>query len=100
MPPGWTDLLAGEGAFSVLVVKVRSLTAESRESSATSDGEFTRVGTLSVEKVGDPLVRPTSESFGKTRYISTTTWPTSPMDAPPVSSPVNVALVIRVELVR
>ena len=41
--------------------------AESRASKATSEGELTRVGTLSVLKSGGPEVRSTSESLGKTR---------------------------------
>ena len=96
MPPGWTEFLAVKLPCSVAVAKVRLPGAESRVSNATSDGEFTRVGTLAVEKVGDPLVRPTSESFGNTRYISTTTWPM--LGFAPVSNPVKVALVITVEL--
>ena len=39
----------------------------SRDANSTSDGEFTRVGTWDVEKVGAPLVRVTSESRGNTR---------------------------------
>ena len=45
-----------------------------RSTNSTSDGELTRVGTCAVEKVGGPEVRPVSESFGKTLYISTVTW--------------------------
>ena len=51
----------------MLVENVRPLLALSRESKATSDGEFARVGTCEVENVGAPLVRPTSESLGNTR---------------------------------
>src|SRR6516164_6406528 len=53
-------------------VNVKLAAAESRESRALSDGEFTRVGTSGVEKVGGPLVLATFESAGNTRYISTT----------------------------
>jgi len=40
---------------------------------STSAGELTLVGTWLVENVGGPLVRPTLESAGKTRYTSTIT---------------------------
>jgi hypothetical protein len=53
---------------------------------------------MSLEKVGGPLVRPTSESKGKTRYTSTTTWPM--FGVTPVSRPVKVAEVIEVWAVR
>src|SRR4029450_13337604 len=59
----------------------------------TPGGEFTRVGTWEVEKRGGPLVRPTSESAGNTRYISTLTLPMLPSDAPVGMRPWNVALV-------
>jgi hypothetical protein len=38
---------------------------ELRDWKATSEGEFTRVGTCEVENVGAPEVRLTSESAGK-----------------------------------
>ena len=64
MPPGWTELSAVKLLLKTLVVKLSSPAVLSRLSSATSDGELARVGTLSVEKggvVGGPLVRPTLE---------------------------------------
>src|SRR5437868_9931 len=67
-----------------------------RSSSATSDGELTLVGTFAVENVGDPLVRPTSESAGKTRYISTTTFDMLLVDAPDGIRPVKATPVISV----
>src|SRR5215467_12400690 len=72
----------------------------SRSSNSTSEGELTLVGTWGVEKVGGPLVRPTSESLGKTRYTSTRTSPISATVAPPVSNPTNVALLITVSEVK
>jgi hypothetical protein len=65
MPPGKTELAAPEEPRFV-VVKLRLPLAVSRSSSSASDGEFTRVGTLGVEKVGGPLVRPTFERLGNT----------------------------------
>ena len=59
MPPGWTLLLAVKDAAKVFVVKLNPEPELSRNFSATSDGELTRVGTCEVEKVGAPLVRPT-----------------------------------------
>ena len=50
-----------------MVEKVRLLLEVSRSANATSDGELLRVGAFGVEFVGGPLVRPASESFGKTR---------------------------------
>ena len=74
---------------------------ESRLANATSEGELTLVGTWFVENTGAPLVRPTSESLGKTRYISTTTSVTPPPGADgPVIRPVKVAEVIEVWAVR
>ncbi len=73
---------------------------ESRLSNATSDGELTLVGTFGVEKVGGPLVRFTSESAGKTRYTSTTTFFISLVDAPDGIRPVKAAPVIEVCWVR
>src|SRR5215471_6659178 len=67
-----------------------------RSSSATSDGELTLVGTFVVENVGGPLVRTTSESAGKTRYISTTTFDMLLVDAPDGIRPVKAAPVISV----
>src|SRR6185369_6017821 len=66
----------------------------------TSDGELTLVGTFGVENTGGPLVRPTLESAGKTRYISTITFLISLSDAPIGISPVNAAPVISVCWVR
>ncbi len=74
-------------------VNVRPPPPLSRDSKATSEGEFTRVGTWEVEKTGSPLVRPTSESAGNTRYISTRTVPMLPSDDPVGMRPWNVALV-------
>src|SRR5262249_29617927 len=71
-----------------------------RSSSATSDGEFTLVGTFGVENVGGPLVRFTLESAGKTRYTSTTTFFISLVDAPNGIRPVKAAPVINVCWVR
>ena len=73
------------------VVNVRSIPLD-RDANATSDGEFTRVGTCGVLKFGGPLVRFTSESFGKTRYISAVTLETLERLAPSGINPVNVAL--------
>jgi hypothetical protein len=73
---------------------------EARLSNATSEGELTLVGTWFVENVGGPLVRPTSESLGKTWYISTTTWLMFAVVLPPVSRPVKVAPVIEVWATR
>src|SRR4029077_8439920 len=70
-----------------------------RSSSATSDGELTLVGTFGVENAGTvsgPLVRPTLESAGKTRYTSTTTFFISLVDAPNGIRPVKAAPVISV----
>src|ERR1700746_1908705 len=97
MPPGKTELAAVKEPKS-LVWNVRLPLAVSRESSSTSDGELTPVGTCGVQKVGGPLVRPTFERFGNTSYISTTTWPI--VGVTPgvvvVTKPVNVAFVIEV----
>ena len=67
MPPGRTLLLAVNELARTLVEKLSVPPVLSRESNATSEGEFTRVGTCGVENVGGPLVRPTLESLGKTR---------------------------------
>ena len=67
MPPGWTEFSAVKAAASVVVVNDRLPDVESRLSKATSDGEFTRVGTWLVLKVGGPDVRLMSESNGNTR---------------------------------
>src|SRR5215813_3947469 len=72
MPPGWTLLSAVKVALRTELLNVNSPAALSRLAKATSEGELTRVGTCVVEKVGGPDVRPTLESLGKTRYISTT----------------------------
>jgi hypothetical protein len=68
---GWiprsTELAAVKVASRTLAVNARFAAAESRSSNSTSEGELTRVGTWDVLKVGDPDVRPASESFGKTR---------------------------------
>ena len=50
-----------------------------------------------MENVGGPLVRPTSESFGKTRDTSTMT---SSAELPVGIRPVKVALLSVVGLVR
>ena len=85
-----------EGAQS-LSLEAKRPEEVSRLSNATSEGELILVGTWAVEKTGGgaPLVRPTSESLGKTRYISTTTWPMVGV-LPSVSKPVKVAPVIEV----
>src|SRR6266446_7063076 len=67
MPPGSTLLRVVKDPANTIVEKLNAPPELSRESNATSDGEFTRVGTMDVENVGGPLVRPTLESFGKTR---------------------------------
>src|SRR6516164_9826965 len=72
MPPGWTLLDAVKIALRTELLNVNPPAALSRLSKATSEGELTRVGTSGVEKSGDPDVRGTLESLGKTRYISTT----------------------------
>src|SRR5262245_14468881 len=51
---------------------------------------------MGVENVGGPLVRPTLESAGKTRYISTTTSDIALVDAPDGIRPVKAAPVINV----
>src|SRR5690348_6987885 len=99
MPPGFTELLAVKEPIGV-VVKVRLPLAESRSSNSTSDGELTRVGTCDVENVGGPLVRPTSERAGNTRYISTRTSPILLRSLVPEIRPVKVASVIEVRCVR
>ena len=53
MPPGWTEFSAVKVAASVVVVNDRLPYVESRLSKAISDGEFTRVGTWLVLKVGE-----------------------------------------------
>src|SRR5689334_8038142 len=93
MPPGWTELAAVKDAFRRTVVKLRLPSLLLRSSNATSEGELTRVGTCEVLKLGGPDVRPTSESFGKTRYISTRTFAISEVAEPLGSSPVKVAAV-------
>jgi hypothetical protein len=66
--PFSTEFAAVKVAARVVCEDERSpATVLERESKATSEGEFTRVGTCAVENVGAPEVRPTSESFGKTR---------------------------------
>ena len=66
IPPGAIELVAVNDPFRVVVLKVNP-EEEERESRATSDGEFTRVGTCVVEKNGAPEVRLTLESNGNTR---------------------------------
>src|SRR5947207_15720671 len=93
MPPGCTELSAVKVPRLVVVsVRLPGEGLVSRSSNSTSEGELTLVGTWSVEKVGGPLVRETSESFGKTRYTSTRTSPISAGVAPPRSKPTNVAV--------
>src|SRR5262249_49900393 len=99
IPPGWTLLFAVKFP-RLLTVKLSEFEEEARLSNATSEGELTLVGTWFVENTGGPLVRPTSESLGKTWYISTTTWPMFAVVLPPVSRPVKVAPVIEVWAVR
>src|SRR5262249_32656301 len=82
----------------LLTVKLSEFEEEARLSNATSEGELTLVGTWFVENTGGPLVRPTSESLGKTWYISTTTWPM--VGVVPVTRPVKVAEVIEVWAIR
>jgi len=50
-----------------VVVAFNSPRLESRDNSATPEGEFTLVGTCGVENVGGPLVLPTSDRSGNTR---------------------------------
>src|SRR5262249_7978270 len=82
MPPGLTLLFAVKLELITIAVKPGDPAENVRSSSATSDGELTLVGTFGVENVGGPLVRPTLESAGKTRYTSTTTVFISFVDAP------------------
>ena len=67
IPPGLTLLFAVKDALSTIGMKVKPPPRLSRVSNATSEGEFTRVGTCGVENNGGPLVRPTFESAGNTR---------------------------------
>jgi hypothetical protein len=77
---------------NVVAVKVRSpTTALLRESNATSDGEFTRVGTFPEGGL--------TESNGKTLYISMFNRVTSSKDAPLGKSPMKVAWLTVVSLV-
>jgi hypothetical protein len=96
MPPGCTLLLAVKLRFRIIDAKPGDPAEKSRSSNATSEGEFTLVGTFGVENVGDPLVRVTSESLGKTRYISTTTLVISVVGASNGIRPVKAAPVISV----
>src|SRR5262245_34992603 len=96
MPPGWTLLLAINDACTTIGTKLSDPLENCRSVTSTSDGELTRVGTFGVENVGGPLVRPTSESAGKTRYISTTTFDMLLVDAPDGIRPVKAAPVISV----
>src|SRR5580704_8934919 len=96
MPPGWTLLLAVNVACRTIGMKLSDPLENWRSVTSTSDGELTRVGTLGVENVGGPLVRPTLESAGKTRYISTTTFDILLVDAPDGIRPVKAAPVINV----
>jgi hypothetical protein len=85
MPPGLTLLFAMKLELITIAVKPGDPAENVRSSSATSDGELTLVGTFGVENAGTvsgPLVRPTLESSGKTRYTSTTTFFISLVDAP------------------
>src|SRR5262245_42035310 len=96
MPPGWTLLLAINDACTTIGMKLSDPSDAFLSASATSDGELTRVGKLDVENVGGPLVRPTSESAGNTRYISTTTFDMLLVDVPDGISPVKAAPLINV----
>src|SRR5215472_13675024 len=97
MPPGCTLFNAVKLELRTIAAKPGDPAENLRSSSATSDGELTLVGTFGVENVGGPLVRFTSESAGKTRYISTTTFFMSLVgDAPNGIRPVKFAPVINV----
>src|SRR5215475_14978977 len=96
MPPGWTLLLAVNDACTTIGMKLSDPSEAFLSATSTSDGELTRVGTLGVENVGGPLVRFTSESAGKTRYTSTTTFDILLVDAPDGIRPVKDAPVISV----
>src|SRR5215471_19386440 len=97
MPPVATLLFAVKVDCTTRGMKLSDPMEELRSSNATSDGELTLVGTFGVENVGGPLVRFTSESAGKTRYISTTTFFMSLVgDAPNGIRPVKFAPVINV----
>jgi hypothetical protein len=74
MPPGLTLLFAVKLDCRTIGTKPGDPAENWRSSNATSEGELTLVGTFCVENVGGPLVRPTLESAGKTRYTSTTTF--------------------------
>src|SRR5215472_4321035 len=95
MPPGWTLLSAVKLALRTELVNVNP-DPLSRLSKATSEGELTRVGTCEVEKVGGPDVRATLESFGKTRYISTTRSEMLGVPVPPTKRPTKDAEVMSV----
>jgi hypothetical protein len=90
------DAVLGREHSRTIAAKPGDFAEISRSRNATSDGEFTLVGTLGVENVGGPLVRFTSESAGKTRYTSTTTFFISLVDAPNGIRPVKAAPVINV----
>jgi hypothetical protein len=96
MPPGLTLFIAVKLELRTIAAKPGDPAENLRSSSATSDGELTLVGTFGVENVGGPLVRFTFESAGKTRYISTTTFFMSFVDAPNGIRPVKAAPVINV----
>src|SRR5215467_6365028 len=97
IPPGCTELSTEKPPRSEVVNdRLPGEGLVSRSSNSTSEGELTLVGTWGVEKVGRPLVRPMSESLGKTRYTSTRTSPISATVASSVSNPTNVALLIAV----
>src|ERR1019366_6066732 len=89
MPPGCTLLRMVKVGFNTELENDSWLAALSRVSNATSDGEFTRVGTLGVRTV--------FESKGNTRYISATT--SEMLGVPPLPGtirPTNDAVVIKV----
>src|ERR1700730_329019 len=96
MPPGLTLLFAVKLDCRTIAAKPGDPAENWRWSNATSDGELTLVGTFGVENIGGPLVLPTLESAGKTRYTSTTTFFISLVDAPDGIRPVKAAPVINV----
>src|ERR1700730_7381675 len=96
MPPGLTLLFAVKLDCRTIAAKPGDPAENWRWSNATSDGELTLVGTFGVENIGGPLVLPTLESAGKTRYTSTTTFFISLVDAPDGIRPVKAAAVINI----
>src|SRR5215813_4256823 len=98
-PTQFTTVLFAVKAALRILAEIESVPANPSRvavSISTSEGELTRVGTKGVLKTGDPEVRATSESKGKTWYTSTSTSLMLPTGVPVGTSPVIVALLMTV----